>query len=89
MFEALRAGAGGFLLKDDEPTELLHAVRVLDGGDSLLAPSVTRRLIAEFLAGPESRHASLERLEGRPSASARSWRWWRRVSAATARSPNG
>jgi DNA-binding NarL/FixJ family response regulator len=64
VFEALRAGAGGFLLKDAEPTELLHAVRVLDGGDSLLAPSVTRRLIAEFLAGPESRHASLERLEG-------------------------
>ncbi len=62
----LRAGAGGFLLKDAETDQAwLHAVQIaLATGDSLLAPSVTRRLIAEFLAGPESRHASLERLEG-------------------------
>ncbi|WP_306370958.1 response regulator transcription factor [Nocardiopsis sp. CC223A] len=48
VYAALRAGAAGFLLKDTEPTELLHAVRVAARGDALLAPAVTRRLIAEF-----------------------------------------
>jgi DNA-binding NarL/FixJ family response regulator len=52
VFEALRAGASGFLLKDAEPIELLHAVRVIAGGDALLSPSVTRRLITRFLATP-------------------------------------
>lgn len=52
VFEALRGGASGFLLKDAEPTELIHAVRVLAAGDALLAPSVTRRLIEEFAARP-------------------------------------
>jgi DNA-binding NarL/FixJ family response regulator len=52
VFEALRAGASGFLLKDTEPSELLSAVRVVAGGDALLAPSVTRRLIEQVLAGP-------------------------------------
>jgi DNA-binding NarL/FixJ family response regulator len=47
VYAALRAGASGFLLKDTEPTELIHGVRVVAGGDALLAPSVTRRLIAE------------------------------------------
>jgi DNA-binding NarL/FixJ family response regulator len=47
VFEALRAGASGFLLKDTEPADLLAAVRVIARGDALLAPSVTRRLIAE------------------------------------------
>jgi DNA-binding NarL/FixJ family response regulator len=55
VFEALRAGASGFLLKDVEPTELLQAIRVVATGDALLAPSVTRRLIAEFTARPERR----------------------------------
>jgi DNA-binding NarL/FixJ family response regulator len=50
VFEALRAGASGFLVKDTEPVELLQAVRVVAGGDGLLSPSVTRRLIAEFAA---------------------------------------
>jgi DNA-binding NarL/FixJ family response regulator len=50
VFEALRGGASGFLLKDTEPTELLRAVRVVAAGESLLAPSVTRRLVAEFAA---------------------------------------
>ncbi|HEX2027076.1 MAG TPA: response regulator transcription factor [Nitriliruptorales bacterium] len=50
VFEALRGGASGFLVKDTEPVELLHAVRVVAGGDSLLSPSVTRRLIGEFAA---------------------------------------
>ncbi|MEU6643157.1 response regulator transcription factor [Saccharomonospora sp. NPDC046836] len=48
VYGALRAGASGFLVKDTEPMELLHAVRVVARGDALLAPSVTRRLIAEF-----------------------------------------
>jgi DNA-binding NarL/FixJ family response regulator len=52
VFEAIRAGASGFLLKDCEPTELLHAVRVVASGEALLAPSVTRRLIAAFAAQP-------------------------------------
>jgi len=48
VFGALRAGASGFLLKDTQPEELLAAVRVVAGGESLLAPSVTRRLIEQF-----------------------------------------
>ena len=50
VFEALRAGASGFLLKDIEPAELRQAVRVVAGGDALLSPSVTRRLIRQFVA---------------------------------------
>ena len=53
VFDALRYGASGFLLKDTEPTDLLRAVRVVAGGDALLSPSVTRRLIAEFAGRPE------------------------------------
>ncbi|HEV7651127.1 MAG TPA: response regulator transcription factor [Actinophytocola sp.] len=48
VFEAIRVGASGFLVKDTEPVELVHAVRVVAGGDALLSPSVTRRLIGEF-----------------------------------------
>jgi DNA-binding NarL/FixJ family response regulator len=48
VYQALRAGAGGFLVKDAEPEELIHAVRVVARGDALLSPSVTRRLIATF-----------------------------------------
>jgi DNA-binding NarL/FixJ family response regulator len=48
VFEALRVGASGFLVKSTEPTELLHAVRVVTAGDALLSPGVTRRLVAEF-----------------------------------------
>lgn len=48
VFEAIRAGASGFLVKDTEPAELVHAVRVVARGDALLSPGVTRRLIAEF-----------------------------------------
>src|SRR5919197_1482812 len=55
VFEALRGGASGFLLKDTEPVELLHALRVVAAGEALLAPTVTRRLIAEFAARPEHR----------------------------------
>lgn len=48
VFAALQAGASGFLVKDTEPDELLHAIRVVASGDALLSPGVTRRLIAEY-----------------------------------------
>ncbi|MFI1101446.1 response regulator [Streptomyces melanogenes] len=48
VYEALRAGASGFLLKDASAAELAHAVRVVAAGDALLAPGITKRLIAEF-----------------------------------------
>ncbi len=53
VFRALRAGAGGFLLKDADPEDLVGGVRVLAAGDALLAPSVTRRLVEAFVARPE------------------------------------
>ncbi|AKL69125.1 response regulator transcription factor [Streptomyces goshikiensis] len=49
VYEALRAGASGFLLKDAPPADLIAAVRVVASGEALLAPSVTRRLIADFV----------------------------------------
>jgi len=48
VFEAIRSGASGFLVKDTEPDELIHAVRVVAAGDALLSPRVTKRLIGEF-----------------------------------------
>jgi DNA-binding NarL/FixJ family response regulator len=50
VYDALQAGASGFLLKDALPEDLVHAVRVVAAGDALLAPSVTRRMIAQFAA---------------------------------------
>jgi DNA-binding NarL/FixJ family response regulator len=55
VYDALRAGASGFLLKDAPAAELVHAVRVVAAGDALLAPSVTRRLIADFTKRPRAR----------------------------------
>ena len=55
VYEALRSGASGFLLKDATAAELIHAVRVVAAGDALLAPSVTRRLIADFARPPRPR----------------------------------
>jgi DNA-binding NarL/FixJ family response regulator len=52
VHEALRAGASGFLLKDTLPAELLAAVRVVNAGDALLAPSITRRLIEDYVSRP-------------------------------------
>ncbi len=63
VYEALRAGASGFLLKDTDPDALLDAIRVVAAGEALLAPSVTRRLIAEFARRPATAHAQLGDLE--------------------------
>ena len=62
VFEALQAGASGFLLKDAGPAELLHAIRVVAAGDALLAPRITRRLIAQFTAGRIANQAAEDRL---------------------------
>jgi DNA-binding NarL/FixJ family response regulator len=66
VYEALRAGASGFLLKDRPPEELVAAVRVVATGDALLAPSVTRRLIEEFAKrAPSATHDELAELTDR------------------------
>jgi DNA-binding NarL/FixJ family response regulator len=52
VFDALRHGASGFLLKDTKPAELLHAIRLVADGGALLSPSVTRKVIKEFASGP-------------------------------------
>jgi DNA-binding NarL/FixJ family response regulator len=67
VFNSLRAGASGFVVKDTEPADLLQALRVTVRGDALLSPAVTRRLISEFVARPELPEVDL----------ARSSRWWR------------
>ncbi|RAJ42684.1 LuxR family two component transcriptional regulator [Kitasatospora sp. SolWspMP-SS2h] len=65
VYEALRAGASGFLLKDAPPADLISAVRVVAAGDALLAPSVTRRLIADFARNrPAPRRDPRLRLNG-------------------------
>ena len=58
VFNALRAGASGFLVKDIEPADLLHAVRVAARGDALLAPAITRRLISSFVSRPPDRQVA-------------------------------
>jgi len=63
VYEALRSGASGFLLKDTPPEDLLSAIRVIAGGEALLAPSVTKRLIAEFAARPNGTPPSLKQLD--------------------------
>jgi DNA-binding NarL/FixJ family response regulator len=67
VHEALRAGASGFLLKDTLPDELLAALRIVAAGDALLAPSITRRLIEDFVRRPIARLADprLDQLTGR------------------------
>jgi DNA-binding NarL/FixJ family response regulator len=60
VYEALRAGASGFLVKHTEPAELIRAVRVVADGEALLSPSVTRRLIAAFADAPVAAVASGE-----------------------------
>ena len=62
VFEALRAGASGFLLKDEEPVELLRAVRVVAAGESLLSPSITRRVVEAFADAPAPSGADVDGL---------------------------
>jgi DNA-binding NarL/FixJ family response regulator len=63
VYEALRAGASGFLLKDAPGGELVHAVRVVAAGDALLAPSITKRLIAEFASRRGHRRITTQGLD--------------------------
>jgi DNA-binding NarL/FixJ family response regulator len=55
VYEALRAGASGFVLKDDPPEQLIAAIRVVAGGNALLSPAVTKRVIRQFARIPEPR----------------------------------
>ena len=63
VFESLRAGAGGFMLKDAPPGQLAEAVRTVAAGESLLAPAVTRRLIERFVSSPPADTVRRERFE--------------------------
>lgn len=67
VYDALRAGASGFLLKDTAPQQLLDAIRIIAAGDALIAPSITRRLISEFASHPDptSNQACLDGLTNR------------------------
>ncbi len=64
VYAALRAGASGFLLKDTPPADLLAAIRIVAAGDALLAPAVTRRLIAEFARRPQPGQQPVTTLHG-------------------------
>jgi DNA-binding NarL/FixJ family response regulator len=64
VYSALRAGASGFLLKDTPPAQLLEALRVVASGEALLAPTVTRRLIDEFVRHPEPARRPASTLAG-------------------------
>jgi len=69
VYEALRAGASGFMLKDTPPEQLVAAIHVIAQGESLLSPSITRRVIAEFVKGkgprPQAQFPRLEDLTAR------------------------
>ncbi|SDI98704.1 two component transcriptional regulator, LuxR family [Lentzea albidocapillata subsp. violacea] len=65
VFHALKAGAAGFLVKDVQPEDFLHAVRVAARGDALLAPSITRRLIDRYVSQPLRQNLSLTHLTTR------------------------
>ncbi len=65
VFHALKAGAAGFLVKDVQPEDFLHAVRVAARGDALLAPSITRKLIDRYVSQPQQRNVSLAQLTNR------------------------
>jgi DNA-binding NarL/FixJ family response regulator len=60
LFDALRYGASGFLVKDTEPADLVTAVRVVAAGDALISPGMTRRLVAEFAARAKPSHTARE-----------------------------
>jgi len=64
VYQAIRAGASGFLVKDSEPAELIQAVRVVARGDALLSPSITRKLITDLASRPDSQRATGRELDG-------------------------
>lgn len=64
VFAALRAGASGFVLKDTPPEDLLSAVRIVAGGEALLTPRVTTRLVAEFVRRPSGRETTVTAPDG-------------------------
>ena len=83
VFEGLRAGAYGFLVKDTDAAELIRAVRVVAAGEALLSPTVTRRLIAEFAvahqgAGQPGRHGRADPARARGRRAHRLWAVQRR-----------
>ncbi len=63
VYQAIRTGASGFLVKDSEPAELIQAVRVVARGDALLSPSITRKLITDLASRPDSRRATGRELD--------------------------
>jgi DNA-binding NarL/FixJ family response regulator len=63
VFDALRSGASGFLIKDSEPADILRAIRVVAQGESLLSPTVTRRVIGEFAGRPAPRRTPVPSLD--------------------------
>lgn len=65
VFEALRAGASGFVLKDDPAEQLIDAIRVVARGDALLSPSVTKRVIRQFVRTPRTAPTGIDRLTDR------------------------
>jgi DNA-binding NarL/FixJ family response regulator len=75
VFESLRTGASGFLIKDSEPGELLRAVRVVAGGESLLSPTVTRRVIGAFAPGRRRGWRRTRASAPSPTGSERWWGW--------------
>ena len=87
VFEALRVGASGFLVKDTEPVDLLRGIRAVASGDALLSPGVTRRLIEEFASRARAPRPPTE-LSGLTERNARSWRW-SVPDCPTTRSPSG
>jgi DNA-binding NarL/FixJ family response regulator len=86
VYSSLRAGASGFLVKDMALDDILTAVRVVAAGDALLAPSVTRRLIADFTARPEAAPGPIASAAGTaPPRAAANARARRKVDSVTAR----
>ncbi len=63
VYQAIRAGASGFLVKDAEPAELIQAVRVVARGDALLSPSITRKLITDLASRPDGNRATGHELD--------------------------
>jgi hypothetical protein len=80
VYDALRAGVGGFMLKDAPPAELINAIRVVADGDALLAPSVTRRLIASYVSKGRPSRGFRPGWINSPTGKRRSSSWLRRAS---------